>query len=86
MSDAPAAHSFCHFEERLLLIWFAFPEGELCITSSALRKPRDVIPSKVREANFVEGSRTGPRTRTRYRFLVREALLGYAKVSFREEG
>jgi hypothetical protein len=57
-----------------------------CITSFALRKPLDVIPSKVRKANFVEGSRTGSRTRTRYRFLVREALLGYAKVLLLREG
>jgi hypothetical protein len=51
------------------------------MSSRAPRKPLDVIPSKVREANFVEGSRTGSRKRTRHRFLVREALPGYAEVS-----
>ena len=46
---------------------------------------RYVIPNQVREANFSEGSWTGPRKRTRYQFLVcvREALLRFAKVSTR---
>src|SRR5262249_43978946 len=45
------------------------------------RMPLSVILSEVSNANEAEGSRTGSRTRTRYRFLVRDALPSYAKVS-----
>jgi hypothetical protein len=37
-------------------------------------KAHDVILSEVSSANEVEGSRTASRKRSRYRFLVREAL------------
>src|SRR5262249_10844151 len=45
------------------------------------RMPLAVILSEVSNANEAEGSRTGSRKRTRYRFRVREALTSYAKVS-----
>jgi len=48
------------------------------------RMPLSVILSEVSNANEAEGSRTGSRKRTRYRFLVREALTSCAKVSFQE--
>jgi len=48
--------------------------------------PLSVILSEVSNANEAEGSRTGSRKRTRYRFLVREALTSYAKVSPWEVG
>jgi len=41
--------------------------------------PLSVILSEVSNANEAEGSRTGSRKRTRYRFLIREALTSYAK-------
>ncbi len=42
-----------------------------------------VILSEVSDANEVEGSRTGSRTRTWYRF-PREAILCVQKLAFRE--
>src|SRR5215813_1429959 len=48
--------------------------------------PLSVILSEVSDANEAEGSRTGSRKRTRYRFLVREALTSCAKVSQGREG
>jgi len=48
--------------------------------------PLSVILSEVSNANEAEGSRTGSRKRTRYRFLVREALTSYARVSPRKGG
>ncbi len=48
--------------------------------------PLGVILSEVSNANEVEGSRTGSRKRTRYRFPVREALLNFAMLSNRGEG
>ena len=50
------------------------------------RMPLSVILSEVSNAHEAEGSRTGSRKRTRYRFPVREALASYAKVSFRKGG
>src|SRR5262249_1461579 len=46
--------------------------------------PLSFILSEVSNANEAEGSRTGSRKRTRYRFLVGEALTSYAKVPIGE--
>src|SRR5208282_4004288 len=54
--------------------------GDLCETAERRLVPLGVILSEVSNANEVEGSSS--RQRSRYRFRVREALLGFAVLSF----